>query len=223
MRKSTIGMLIAGVILIAAGIWLNQRQSAKNDQSAYIERNLSSDQERIYNDRITKTEDVIRSVNPQQNGADMELANLHLQLGNQYFGLGQLDKAEDEYKKALASYEKNEQIYVALSLVQLERKDYLAARLSLEKAVELAPGNTDIWLRFIGLVKDRFPENRQEVDDYYEKALTATGRHTDILVSFAQYQESAGKIEASRALWKEAADSTGNSVYMEEYKRLGGK
>jgi Tfp pilus assembly protein PilF len=220
MRKQTILAIVIGLGVIGAGFWYYQNNTSRNGKE---DRNLTSEQENKYEDGITKTEDAIKSVNPEKPGANMELANLHMQLGQQYFGLGQLSKAEQEYAKALEADPKNAQIYVAMSLSQSDREDFAAARASLEKAVELDPSVADIWLRYLVLLKDRFPEAKAEMSVYYDKALKATNRHTDVLVSYAQHQESVGKNEEAKVLWKEAADATGNSVYLNEYKRLGGK
>lgn len=227
-RPKKILIIIVSLVLLitAGGIWFyqNRRYPPVKVKKVLIDRHLTEDQKKFYLGRVAQAEKVLKTLNPSLPGYKLEQANTYLYIGQQYFGLGQISLAETNFNKALSLDPQNQNIFSALSLAQIEEGDYLAARLSLEKSIKLLPSSADTWLRFITLVKDRFPENRQEVDGYYEQALKDTDRHTDILSAYAQYLEAVGDKNKALELWKEASrKAPGNSLYEQEYKRLGGK
>lgn len=226
MRNKAIAIIIL-FILVAGGVaaWLySEKKQPAAVKEIKIDRSLTAEQQKIYTDRINKSREYIGSLDPNQNGYKLELSNAYLDIGQQYYGLGEISRALGEYHKALELSRENVNALIAMSLAQTEAGDYLGARSSLEKAKQIVPAVADIWLRYIQLAKDHFPENANDIDDYYDQALKATNRHPDILASYAQYAEGKGDTEKAKALWKEAAAAVPqNQLYLQEYKRLGGK
>lgn len=225
--QKTFKISLGIVVVLVAGIGITlyiKKHDTPAAPAVTLNRNLTADQKKIYTDRIASVQTQIKALSPNQGDYKQRGGNLHMYLAEQYYGLGMAEEANKEFEAALKLDDKNFAILTAWSVMQTEQKNYLAARASLEKALELAPYDPDLWIRYISLVQDFFPENREEVDDYFDKALKSTSRQTNVLIAYAQFLERKGKESEAVKIWKEVIDKEGpQPAYLNEYKRLGGK
>jgi tetratricopeptide (TPR) repeat protein len=222
MRKNIIigiaVLLIAS--LSAAGFWFYKHKPAIKSLPNK-QRNLTADQQKIYTDKIKKAEDYLGSLNKNKPGFLQEQSNVYIYLGQQYYGLGQLQKSEDMYNLVLKSDPKNEQALVGLSLIFSDAGDLDGTRRVIKTALDSNPNNPDIWLRYIELSQTG-GSTKQEISDLFSQALEKTGNAIDILTRDAEFQEQNGNIAQAIVLWKEAAKKYPDnaSVYEQEIHRL---
>lgn len=216
-------LVIATAAVSAAGFW-RYRQLKPKGREITVQRNLTADQQKIYKDRIAQAEKFLQNLKPADKDYASTEANTRMYLGQQYYGLGQLTRAEEIFRQAYGYDKANYNILTDLAMCQIEEKNFPAAEETLKQAAETAGNVPDVWLRYVGLVKDQSPMDYEKIDGIYRQALSITDRQTDVLVSYAGYLEQKGDTVAARDAWKEAASSTGqNSDYLNEYRRLGGK
>lgn len=224
-KKYYIIALLFIIIALGSGyLYFGKTNNGFFKKEIKVERNLRPEQEKVYTDRIKESEEFIKKLDPQNKDYARDKANAYLFLGQQYFGLGELGKSMEFTEQAAKLDPQNYNIFVFLSLVQTEAKEYQNARDTLNIAVNLAPMSADVHLRQITLIKGSFPEEKNKLPDFYEQALKATSRHIDIITSFAKYSEEAGDTEKAKSLWQEAMKKEPDNLnYLAEYKRLGGK
>jgi len=124
-------------------------------------------------------------------------------LGQQYFGLGQMEKSKQEFLTVLQIEPNYEPAFAALALTYSDAGELPEAQLALESAIKSNSKNYNIWLQYIG-VRQAMGASNEELGQLYEDALLATSRYTDILTKYAQFEESVGNIAEAIALWEEA-------------------
>lgn len=222
-----IGIIVLILAAAAGGIWYFKLQtkpaSQKSQKQALtnVQRNLTQDQEKIYKDRIEKAKVFMAGLKPEQQNYASELSNAYIYLGQQYYGLGELELSKEMYEQAAQSDSKNEQALVALALTLSEGKDLYGAQVALDKALEIKPQDADIWLRSIQL-RVQTGSSAGDIEQLYKQALEATGRKIDVITSYARFEEEQGKGDAAVALWQEAVQKNpiSASVYEAEIARL---
>lgn len=223
MRKIILPILIIllAAALAAGGWWLKQKKSVPTGSVLpNKERNLTQDQQKIYNDRIAKAQSYLASLKPSQPNFKGEQINTYVYLGQQYYGLGQLQKSKEMYGAVLALAPNHEQALVGLALTLHDAGDAAGERRLFEQALKSNPNNPDVWLRYIDL-RQALGASAQELSDLYAQALEQTSRNIDVVTRAAGFQEQAGNLQASLALWQEAAKQyPDETAYREQIKRL---
>ncbi len=222
MANKKLVLILLVLVVIGSGffIWSKYRPAALPIKGlADINRNLSPDQQKIYTDKILKGEKYLAIINPSANGASLEKANTYVFIGQQYFGLGKLEKSKQMYVQALVLDSKNEQALAALALTFLDAEDYLGAGKLYEQITEINPKNSYAWLNLIQL---RQKDGTVDIENLYKNALEKTGNYIDIVTKYAQYQEQVGNIQSAIELWQQAVNlNSGNGLaYQVEINRL---
>src|SRR5437016_5113743 len=115
MSKKT--RVIIGIVLlltVVGGFWYKTHQNKQIDGSALMnkDRKLTSEQQKIYLDRIKLAEENLQAIKPSDPKYHISQVNDYMYLGQQYFGLGQLDKAKQNYLKVLEIDSNNESALV---------------------------------------------------------------------------------------------------------------
>jgi tetratricopeptide (TPR) repeat protein len=220
MNKKYIGISVLILAVIVAGILYFGLK--KEDSKKYvIDRKLSPAQQQQYKDNITKGQETLKALDKNKETYKSAAAEGNIYIAQQYSGLGELSEAENYYNEALKIYSQDASALVGIALLKIEEKDFASARTLLGQATEYAPDNADIWLRYIQITREYFPNESQEIQGLYEQAIQKTRSHIDILTSYAQFLEQKGDIENAKRIWKQAADQNPtNPVYMQEYNRL---
>jgi tetratricopeptide (TPR) repeat protein len=223
MRKQHIVIGIIVVLVIAGGVWWSKKSQNPTSSSTTLSnkaRNLTADQEKIYRDRIAKAEQSIAAIPPNDSNARQIKSQAYVSIGQQYFGLGELEKSRQAYAKALELEPRHEQALVGLSLTLSDGGDVSGAEDALKRALDSNSESYDVWLRYIAM-KQGSGASKEEIAGLYGQALEKTNRAIDVVTSAAAYQERAGNIPAAIELWKEAAQRySDNPAYLAEVKRL---
>ncbi|MBI5530195.1 MAG: hypothetical protein HY918_01715 [Candidatus Doudnabacteria bacterium] len=225
MNKKYIIILILVLVVLFGGLFVLQKGILKK---TYTEkklsdknRNLTDQQKRVYQDNIKKAEDYLKSLQTNNKaGLHQSIDETYIYLGQEYYGLGELEMSKQMYERALAQSPKAEQAMVGLVIVYQEAGDKSAALAAIEPAILNKTKTADIWLRYIQM---RIEEGAAAVNinSIYNDALNATDRSVDILSSFAQYQEQNGNLKDSLALWQEALKKDPkNSSFENEIAKL---
>lgn len=226
MGKPFIISFIILILLVLAGggfFWYQKNQHQSLGQSLpNKDRKLTQEQQKFYKDRIAKAESYLRSLNSSQPNFKQEQASTYIYLGQQYFGLGQMQKSKDAYNQALKADPKQEQALVGLAVTLSEAGDTASAGRALEQALGYNKSNPDVWLRYIDLRQSLgAPVKDKDIDDIFQQALSFTGRNIDILTRYANFESQNGQTAQAIALWQEAAGQyPDNAAYQDEIKSL---
>ncbi len=222
MRRYII-LTILIILLIGAGFWYrSQHTDVAINQGKILpdkNRNLDEGAKKIYTDRIKKAEYDLENLKPTD--SNTQKINDYIYLGQQYFGLGFLDKSKQEYLKVLQLDTRNETALVGLALTYMDAGDFEDARSSLEIALTNNPKNYNLWLQYIDLRQAAGTSN-EDLSKLYDEALKSTNNYPDILTRDAQFQEKWGNIDKAIMLWQEVAKKNpdGAQIYNQEIARL---
>jgi|GEM_PF-2578505 len=226
MKKRIIwGVIIVLIASAAVGFWKYQKIGVKIQEAEKIlkniPRNLTSDQEKIYTDKIQKALEYQKTLNPAQANYRIEIINSNTFLAQQYYGLGQLQKAQEYYSEALKLDPKNEQTKIGLAQVLQEGGDAYGAVVLLDEVLEINPKNPDVWLRYMDLRKDLGAAS-QDIKNLFFRALEKTERHVNIVTKYAQFEEEQKEYAQAIKLWQEAAKAYPENadLYLQEADRL---
>ncbi len=222
-KKNIIAIVIIIVLLVVAAgfFWQKKHLATRGQQVKNLQdksRNLTSDQVKFYTDRIAREEGFLKTLNPSQID---RIANSYIYLGQQYFGLGRLQKSKEMFETAIKIYPKNEQAYVGLALTLEDAGDREEERAALKQALEINPQNADIWLRYIDLRKTMGADGN-EMENLFQDGLKATDRNINLVVRLAGFEETAGNIDKAVLLWQEAVKlyPSNSQIYQQEINRL---
>lgn len=224
MRYKILGLILIVFVLIAGSLFLWQKSRLSGLPAKGLadkNRMLTADQQKIYIDKIQKAEKYLVSINPTANGANMEKANTYVFIGQQYFGLGQLEKSKNMYSQALLFDSENEQALAGLGLTFSEAEDYSKAEESYQKITEINPKNSYAWINLIQL-KEKQQVKKEDIEALYNTALEKTNKYIDVITKYAQFEEQAGNRQRAIDLWQQAIVSNpeGAKIYQAEVKRL---
>ncbi len=218
-KNKIIVAILALIILGGAGIVWQIKRATPNQGAVLLNksRNLTSDQSKFYTERISKAEEYIKTLDPADQNYNQNLLNTYIYIAQQYFGLGELQKSKEWYEKAVIIKPEEPQSYVGLASVFEDAGDFNAQLSALQKAVDTAPSNSDIWIRLLNF-KKQHGASVVEMNELYNTALEKTQRHIDILVASATYFGQNGNVEGAIKLWQEAMvkNPSGNSLYQVE-------
>ncbi len=215
MRKKHLLLVIGAILLIvlALGLVWYMRKHDTSGGRALLNRqvNLTSEQRKIYTDRISKAQDYLRSLNPAQASYRDEAVNTYSALAEEYYGLGDFQKSKEMYESALKLDPKNVLVLVSLVVTLREGGDLSGAESTLRSAIQDNPKYADAWLALIALRQKQNAGNN-EIGSLYDQALKATDSNVDILTSDAEYQEKIGQTAQAISLWQEAKQKNPQSA-----------
>ncbi len=184
------------------------------------DRNLTEAQKKFYQDRIETGEGYLKTISPEEPNRANKNASGYVFLAQQYYGLGELGKAEDLYNKAMSEDSGYEQSYLGLAAVFEDVGDFHASKQILEKGLEKKPGFAALQLKYIE-VRKTLGASVEEIEKLYQDALVKTGQAEDVLTQFASFEELNGKKTEAYELWKKALEKNpDNKVYREQAERL---
>ena len=222
MKKQQILAIIACLLIVGGFVGYNQWNKYKKQTSFIqeIDRNLSPEDRKVYEDRLVEAEKYIAEAQDNQAKSDA-LIYKAVQLS----GLGQLALARDVFLEAVDINPENYNIYVHLYQVYFEMGDYKHAVSSIKKSLELKPNNPDAWKKYILLEKEKSKLSNGEINDLYFQALQKTLGHVDIHTSYAVFLEEIGNLEWAKDHWQKAiaAYPTNRVIYEAEIARLDQK
>ena len=221
-KKQQILAIIACLLIVGGFVGYNQWNKYKKQTSFIqeIDRNLSPEDRKVYEDRLVEAEKYIAEAQDNQAQSDA-LIYQAVQLS----GLGQLALARDVFLEAVDINPENYNIYVHLYQVYFEMGDYKQAESGIQKSLELKSDNPDAWTRYILLEVEKFNRPEREIRDLYAQAGEAVLEKSDIYTSYARYLEKIGDLQGAKEYWQKAIESnpTGRNIYEAEIKRIDEK
>lgn len=220
-RKYIFIGVLALILILGLGWQFREKLGLKSGSLQGVDRNLTKEQEQKAEDKIQKSEEFLKTLNASDKAARAEYVNAQVLLGQQYYLLGDLEKARKYYNEALAVEPGSEAALIALSITYSEAGDNAKAREALEKAISANGKSADLWIRYIEF-RIMTGASTQETDDLYNQALAGTSRNIDVLTKDAQFQEKAGNFAQAISLWEEASRSYPQNaeLYQKESDRL---
>lgn len=228
MRKNILILIIVVVAAAAIGgvLWYKKHHNATNSGTMLKDRqvNLTADQQKIYTDRIAKANDYLKNLDPKMQGYHAERSNTYVYLAQQYYGLGQLEKAKEMYQTALQEAPVNEDATTGLANTLAAGGDQAGAVQLWQQEVKAHPTNYNSWLQYIQL-KQSMGASTDEINSLYGQAVLNTNYYPDVLTRDAEFQEKIGSTSTAISLWQKAAQQNpqGATQYNAQIKRLGGK
>jgi tetratricopeptide (TPR) repeat protein len=196
---------------------------AENYEASFVKevnRNLSPEDRKIYEDRITEAKNKLESEQ------DPKIRfNLLMNLGSNLHGLGNLTDARKAFEDAIKINENDYNAYVSLHSVQLDQNDISGAEKSIKRALELNRSDRNVWKKYIIFEKDKKGADNDKISSLYSEALNKTGNHIDIVTAYALWLGETGNLQASKEYWQKAIElnPTGRPVYEAEIGKIDAK
>lgn len=226
MKNYKVILVFILLVLVSAFVFWKQKQNGVSQQNGLINksRNLTEEQKGVYLDRIQKANHFAKNINPADVNFKQLLLNNYIYLGQQYFGLGELQKSKEMFEQSITYNSTEPQSYVGLAMVYEDAGDTNSQAEALKKAVELAPQNSDIWVRYLNVKKQNGSTN-PEMHELYKTALEQTKRKADIIISYANFQAGIGNTKEAIALWQEVILQfpENKAIYQAEINKLKNK
>ncbi len=178
---------------------------------------LTDQEKQASNERISVLENKLKAANKEE-----EKYTLELQLGFEYFAIGEYSKSRSHHLEASKIMPQNPTPYAELYVVESSMGDYENAKRHIQKAIELNPSNAQYWKWIITLRTDIFKDSPDEIKNYYIDALAKTNSHVDILTAYAQFLEKQGDVVSAVAQWKKAKEINPeqSTIYDTEITRI---
>lgn len=221
MPKLKIAGIIALVLILgAAALWWFKFNHNSGSNLKNVDNHLTSDQKKIYTDKIAQAEAHLKQI-PANSSGKTEAADTYVFLGQQYFGLGQLNKSVAEYNLSLKIDPMHETALLGLAQTLEVGGDKNGASSALEKVVTNDPNNPDAWLQYID-IRQALGDTNQQLDSMYTQALAGTSRNINVLTKDAEFQEKIGNIGQAISIWQEAGRTYPDNavIYNAEAARL---
>lgn len=207
-------------IIIVVGFFVFISQTAGN-KLPQKQRQLTAEQRKTYEEKIEKNKEYLRTFVISDELKATEAANVNIFIAQQYYGLGDLQKAKEAYEEALKIFPNFEQALVGLSLVYGEAEKYEEAKNVLKQALDKNSESPELWVRYIDSFKVK-DFNSEEIQNLYEQALDKTQRNIDVLTQAAVFYEQQKDFKKAIEFWEEAGEKNpaGLELYKREIERL---
>lgn len=217
LRNLVIGVSV--LILAAGGFWIykDTRQKPQDNFINQIDRKLTAEDRKIFEDRLVLADQYIADAKDDQAKFDALFYK-----GAQLQALGKLAEARDVFLIAANVEPENYNIYVSLYLVFLDMTDYKSAETNIKKSIEKKSVNADAWKRYILLEVEKFQMPDVEIRKLYAQALQQAQPNIDVITDYAVYLEKVGDLEGAKEYWQKAIEAypVNKVLYQQEIERL---
>jgi tetratricopeptide (TPR) repeat protein len=183
---------VVGVIILAAvGIFFWQERAGQDKPGRVltyqVDRGLeTADRERLLSDIENKKKQIAES--PQLN------ISLILELGNLYYGLGDLAAAVREYQDILATNPTDAAALENSGQAYMEIGDYEAAETAWRQALLSNPYELT-YLRLAELLTDKMPEKQAEALPVLEQGIASLGQQFSLMLALADWYKDNGRLQ----------------------------
>lgn len=146
-----------------------------------------------------------------------------MQVGLQYYALGQFANAREQYLRASEILPNNPTVWSELYVVESAMGDYVSAKEHIVKALDINPANVQYWRWRFGLEEDNLGTSDTDLEKLFDEAVTKTNQNVDVLVLYAIFLEERRRdLPRAIAQWRLAAtiNPEGKSTYDEQIKRI---
>lgn len=216
-----IGALVVIILLVGFGSVYYKHYKYDKNLIHSKDTGLTNDEKQVfinhYNDDLNKLRDKSISKDEQY--------RLYVDIGLQYYVLGDYDNARKYLLMAKPLFPDNIEAYNQLFSVDNAMHDYMAAQQDIDKALSISRTDAQLWRNKIDLEKQYFNPTQDQVKDLYNQALTATADNIDIITVYAQYLESINDLQGAVTEWKDAITKNPSStaLYQAEIDRIQAK
>jgi len=182
---------LVGLVVVAVTGWLLYRQVnppapvvEKPTLLTVVDRGISEEDLAIQRQKIADLEAQIA----EKNAAGERDINLILQLGNLYYGIGELEKSVEQYNDILSTHPNDAPSLENRGQALLEMGDYVGALESWQQALAVNPYEVT-YLRVADLITEHFPESQDQVRIVLENAITNLGQTAGLLKRLGEWYE----------------------------------
>jgi tetratricopeptide (TPR) repeat protein len=194
--------IIACLVLFAgvAGYAIYSQENYKASFLKEINRNLSQDDIKIYDDRIAEAQRMFTEAK-----SDDDKFDALIQKGINQYGKGSLSEANKTFLEAKDLKPADPKVYVLLYQAQLDMKDYNGALDNIKKARDLEPANADVWKKLVQIEQEHFNADNDKISALYSEAVVKTNSDIDIVTSYAAWLGKVGNYQAAVEYWGKAS------------------
>ena len=221
-KKVIIFMVSVVIVLGIGGVWYwKHASSPASEGSKFISYNdpkLTDAEKTVFTGKINEYEKKLAEAKTKD-----EQFTYSVQVGAEYYGLGEYEKARNKYLSASELLPDNPTSWAELAVVETAMTDYASAYGHIRKALEINPASSQYWRRLIGLKKDNMGASDVEMENLYAEALTKTNKNADIIGLHAIFLEERKKdLPGALAEWRLAnsVNPDGKERYEEQIKRI---
>lgn len=230
MGKRIIYFGIGAVVVIAAvGGAVIYKRSVRDATTTYNAEPLvlrkdvgmTEVQKKVFLDRIADAEKQLGTFEVSD-GTKVDRFNLNKTIANNYYVIGEYQKAKEAYAKAANLIGDDASLWFSLASMEIQMRDYAAAGSHIETALTLEPGNAEFWRTKLDIVTQFQRLSPEQIQSQFDKAKTSTQDSPDILSYYAKYLEKQGDVAGAIAQWEKAAqvNPEGAAVYKTEIEEL---
>lgn len=216
-------LIIIGAILVALGVG-GYLYSLRNDlpkEAILIKDPQLTDKEKQgFRDKIVELEKEVND--PSKN--DGERYKARVQIGLQYFILGEYKNARDQYLLATKMMPDIATAWGELYVVENSMLAYDQANEHIKKALTINSANPQYWRWYLELTGP-LKVSDDKIRQTYQEALKQTDNSTDILGLYAGFLEKQNDLVGAVAQWKRAIEKNpaGAAQYQAEIARIQNK
>lgn len=155
-----------------------------------------------------------------------------MSLGFNWKGIGEITKNDEYLKRSIAAY--NQVIkrwgnaaylpFVNRANVFIDLKDYARAEEDLKVALEIGPGEQNLYVNLAELYKNYMNKDSETIKAVYEKGIKTVVGGGNLVVSYASYLEGIGDYKNALKYYKMLQQAfPANAAYGQEVKSLESK
>lgn len=196
MKIKRLNIIIIIVIVLTAGAsWFFWRQR----EIVVSRNNLTAEEIQSYGERRRELENKLndsKDLDPNLHG------NLLLQLGRTEYILGNLSKAEKDFKQGIKVDPVSYDQYLGLGDVYIDMDRYQKAEQAYWNAVEAVPEEASAYQKLVFLFKRYFPGRAGDLDNIYKQAVENSG-NVDLMREYAKFLEDRREYRKSWVYWQD--------------------
>jgi tetratricopeptide (TPR) repeat protein len=183
------------VILVGIGVWRAFRTDAggKNPPKefvTYVDRGLSESQLATQNQKIA---DLKAQIAAKEAEGDPDVG-LILQLGNAYYGIGELALAVEQYDAILKTHPTDAPSFENKGQALYEMGDYAGAEANWRAASAVSPYEVTT-MRIVNLIQDHYPARQAEIQGILEQAIANMGQSVGLVSRLGEWYAVNGMFE----------------------------
>ncbi len=192
----TISVLVAlVVILLGIGVWRafgtdGGGKTPPKEYVTYVDRGLSEEQLATQNQKIA---DLKARIAAKEAEGDPDVG-LMLQLGNAYYGIGELALAVEQYDAILKTHPTDAPSFENKGQALYEMGDYAGAEANWRAASAISPYEVTT-MRIVNLIQDHYPARQAEIQSILETAIANMGQTVGLVSRLGEWYAANGMYE----------------------------
>lgn len=221
-QKKPISLIIFVIVLAVVGVYIYLHLDKNNFRSgniiSYKDPGLTQQEKDLFSQKIEELKKQLSTVKD-----DQEKFKLNMQIGFQYYGLGEYGLARKQYLIASKILPENPTAWAELYVIENAMQDYKNAKTHILKAISLDPSSSQYWRWRIDLERQGLAASTKTLDQLFTEALGKTNNSVDIITLYAKYlEEQKNDLRSAIMQWRKAAELNPDAKdqYEGEIKRI---